>query len=219
MPKILRRTLLISITNYIIFVFIYYTVCVIINIISGNKLDIEKDNIIYVSIIFSGLYDNCIPDYIFIAPFSKAGRINLQKKLFFYNLFAKWIITSAFIMFPKIINAAGRNGFHNPGLYIFESTVIYLLLFITGHLRYFYLINKINFTFTGIFMYIFALPAFSFIFFLITEDIYNTSSYALMAVMGILIVIISLYYYRKHFKNMLEFYSDYELSTQIKDVK
>lgn len=211
MPKILRRTLLTSITNYIIFVFFYYTTCTIINIISGNKLQIEKENIMYVSIIVSGLYGNCIPDYIFIAPFSKAGRIRLQKKLFFYNLFAKWIITSAFIMLPKTITAAGSSRLHNTWIYIFEITVIYLLLFIAGHLRYFYLINKINFTLT----YIFALLAFSFILFLITEDIYNTSSYILMAVMGILITIISLYYYKKHFKNMLEFYSDYELRTQI----
>lgn len=211
MPKILRRTLLTSITNYIIFVFFYYTACTIINIISGNKLQIEKENIMYVSIIVSGLYDNCIPDYIFIAPFSKAGRISLQKKLFFYNLFAKWIITSAFIMLPKTITAVGSSRLHNTWIYIFEITVIYLLLFIAGHLRYFYLINKINFTLT----YIFALLAFSFILFLITEDIYNTSSYILMVVMGILIAIISLYYYKKHFKNMLEFYSDYELRTQI----
>ena len=169
----------------------------------------------YVSIIVSELYDNCIPDYIFIAPFSKAGRISLQKKLFFYNIFARWIITSAFIMLPKPLSAAGSNILHNPVVDILEITVIYLLLFITGHLRYFYLINKINFTLTGIFTY-FALPAFSFIFFLITEDMCNTSSYVLMAVMGILITVISLYYYRKHFKNMLEFYSGYELRTQAK---
>lgn len=216
MPKILQRTLLTSIINFLIFSFFYYITCIIINIIAGNKLDIQEENLMFIAIIVSELYDNRIPDYIFIAPFSRAGRIKLQRKLFFYNLLARWIIISAFTIFPKIITGTGSDGFHNLGLYIFEITVIYLLLFITGHLRYSHLMNKINFTLTGVFIYIFALPASSFIFFLITEDIYNTSSYTFMAVMGILIAVISLYYYKKHFNNMLEFYSDYELITQIK---
>lgn len=213
MPKILQRTLLTSIINYIIFVFFYYISFTIINIITENNLDIQKENIMCLLIIFTELYDNYMPDYIFIAPFSKSGRINLQKKLFFYNLFAKWIITSVFIISPQIITIPVINSFHNLVRYILEIIVIYLLLFIIGHLRYIYLINKINFIFTGIFMYIFILPAVSSIFFLITK---YTSYYILMVVIAIVIAAISLYYYKKHFKNMLEFYSDYELITQIK---
>lgn len=218
MPKILQKTLLTSIINFIICIFIYYTTFTVINILSGYIFDTGEDIMVFVLLIISELSDTRIPSYIFIAPFSKSDRINLQKKLFLYNTFARWFITSAFILLPKIILTSGNKVILSSGKYIFEMAIIYFLIFIAGHLRYFYLINKINFTFTGLSLYIFTILVFPFSLYIITEDISSTGYYILMAVTGICTILISLYCYKKHFKSMLEFYSDYELSAQIKNI-
>lgn len=216
MPKILQRTLLTLIIRYSIYILLYYLLYVITSIIIGSKHNFwsEKDIMIFFIIIILEFFDTSIPDYIFIAPFSQKERIELQKKLFLYSHFAIWVITSVFITFPGLITAAADNNLQNIFKYIFEVIILYPMIFTAGHLKYFNLLNKKYFTFTMVSVDIFMSIGFSVIAAIIMENTINTYDYILMAVIGVLILFVSLYCYKKHFKNMLEFYSDYETRTE-----
>ncbi|MFG6395559.1 MAG: hypothetical protein K1W24_15495 [Lachnospiraceae bacterium] len=218
MPKILQRTLLTLITKYSIYILLYYLVYIITCIITGNKHNFleEKDIMIFMFIIFLEFFDTSIPDYIFIAPFSKEERIGLQKKLFLYSHFIIWIIISAFISLPGLITAAINGNLQNIFKYIFEIAVIYPMIFTAGHFRYFNMLNKNHFTFTIVSIDTFILIGSSVTAAIMMENTIGMPDYILMAVIGVLAIFVSLYCCKKHFKNMLEFYSDYETRTEQK---
>lgn len=218
MPKILQRTLLTLIINYSFYILLYYLAYIITSIITESKYNLwsEKDIMIFFLIIILEFFDTSIPDYIFIAPFSRKERIELQKKLFLYSHFAIWIITSAFIVFPGLITAVSDKNLQNIFKYIFEIAMIYPMVFTAGHLRYFNLLNKKNFTFITVLIDTFILIGSSVTTAIMMENTISTYDYILMAVIGVITLFVSLYCYKKHFKNMLEFYSDYEARTEQK---
>ena len=117
MPKILQRTLLMSIANYLFSISFYYIAFIIASIVSSNKFGILENrySAIFFFIFALEFYYTRIPDYIFIAPFSRNERMLLQKKLFLYNLFATWIITSVIIVLPDLITSIIKNNIYNLG--------------------------------------------------------------------------------------------------------
>lgn len=219
MPKILRRDLLKSIISFTGSMFLYYTIFAITNIVLRSKYNFlgDRELVLFFFIIVSGFFNTTVPDYIFIAPFSKKERIKLQKKLFLYSHLATWIITSAFISFPELIISIINRNLYDTFKYLFEILIIYFLLFAAGHFTYFNLLNKKNFTFTGIAIDIIVLLESSVLTVIIVENPPGAAVYITMAVTFIIAILVSLYCYKKHFQNMLEFYSDYETRTQQKE--
>ncbi len=218
MPKILQRTLLKSIINYTGSMFLYYIVFAITNIIFRSRYNFlgDRELVLFFFILIAGFLNTAIPDYIFIAPFSRKERIQLQKKLFLYSHFATWGITSAFISFPELIMSVINRNLYDIGKYLFEITIMYFLLFVAGYSSYFNLLNKKNFTFTGIAINIIVLLESSVLAAVIIEGSSGTVIYITMAAVFIIAILSALYCYKKHFQNMLEFYSDYETSMQKK---
>ena len=78
------------------------------------------------------------------------------------------------------------------------------------------MLNKKNFTFTGIAINIIVLLESSVLAAVIIEGSSGTVIYITMAAVFIIAILSALYCYKKHFQNMLEFYSDYETSMQKK---
>lgn len=221
MPKILQRTLLISAANYLCYIFFYYIAFTIASIALNNKLEVIENMYYPFSFFIFALefYDTKIPDYIFIAPFSKSERIALQKKLFLYNHFTIWIITSAIVVSPELITSIINRSIYNLGKSIFVITVTYFLLFAAGHFKYFNLLNRKNYKFTGLLINIIILADSSITASIVTETNPGIFTYIIAVVIVISAVLVSLYCYKKHFKNMLEFYSDYELRIQNNNYK
>ena len=221
MPKILQRTLLMSIANYLFSISFYYIAFIIASIVSSNKFGILENrySAIFFFIFALEFYYTRIPDYIFIAPFSRNERMLLQKKLFLYNLFATWIITLVIIVLPDLITSIIKNNIYNLGKSVFIIVVIYSLLFVAGHFKYFNLINKKNYKLTGVLTYTFILADSSVIAAIAIDADTGIFTYIITGVTGISAIIVSLYYYKKHFKNMLEFYSDYEFKIQYNNYK
>lgn len=221
MPKILQRTLLISIANYFCYISFYYIAFTIASIALNNKLGILENrySAIFFFIFALEFYDTKIPDYIFIAPFSRNERILLQKKLFLYNHFATWIISSVIIVLPDLITSIIKNNIYNLGKSVFIIVIIYFLLFAAGHFKYFNLINKRNYKFTGLLTDIFIIADSSILAAISIDAGTGMFTYIITGATGISAIIVSLYCYKKHFKNMLEFYSDYELKIQYNNYK
>lgn len=134
-----------------------------------------------------------------------------------YSHLATWIITSAFISFPELIISIINRNLYDTFKYLFEILIIYFLLFAAGHFTYFNLLNKKNFTFTGIAIDIIVLLESSVLAVIIVENPPGAAVYITMAVTFIIAILVSLYCYKKHFQNMMEFYSDYETRTQQKE--
>ena len=78
------------------------------------------------------------------------------------------------------------------------------------------MLNKNHFTFTIVSIDTFILIGSSVTAAIMMENTIGMPDYILMAIIGVLAIFVSLYCYKKHFKNMLEFYSDYETRTEQK---
>lgn len=221
MPKILQRTLLISVVSYSCSIFFYYIVYIATRLALNYKSGFLENrySAIFFFIFALEFYNTRIPDYMFIAPFSKSERIKLQKKLFLYNHFASWIITSALTAFPELVSSIINRNIYNLFKSLFVIAVIYFLLFVAGHFKYFNLVNKRNYTFTGLLTNIIILADSSATAAIVTETNPGTFTYIITFITGISVILISLYCYKKHFKNMLRFYCDYELRIQHNDYK
>lgn len=221
MPKILQRTLLISIISYLAYISLYYIAFIITGIAINNKSGILENrySAIFFFILTLNFYDTKFPDYIFIAPFSRNERILLQKKLFLYNHLATWIITSAVIVLPDLIISITNKDIYSLGKFVFITAVIYFLLFAAGHFKYFNLINRKNYKSTGLLTDIVILADSSAIAAITTDTGAGIFTHIITIVTGISAIIVALYCYKKHFKNMLVFYSDYELRIQYNNYK
>ncbi|MCI9079943.1 MAG: hypothetical protein HFH68_13675 [Lachnospiraceae bacterium] len=221
MPKILQRTLLISIANYLCYISFYYIASTIVSIALNDKLGFIENR--YSSIFFfifaSEFYDTKIPDYIFIAPFSKSERMAMQKKLFLYNHLAAWTITSIVIVSPELIASIINMNIYNFGKSVFVILVIYFLLFTAGHFKYFNLLNRKNYKCTGLLTDTIILIDSSITAAIATETAPGMFTYIIAGAIAISAILDSLYCYKKHFRNMLEFYSDYELRIQNNNYK
>lgn len=221
MPKILQRTLLISIANYLCFISFYYIAFIIASLALNKEIEFLEDS--YYAIFFFvfalEFYDTKIPDYIFIAPFSKGERMLLQKKLFLYNHFATWVITSVIVVFPELITSIISRNIYSFCQSVFVIIIIYFLLFAAGHFKYFNLVNKKNYKFTGLLTDAVIIADSSIVAAISIDADTGMFTYIIAVVTGISAIIVSLYCYRKHFKNMLEFYSDYELKIQYNNYK
>jgi len=225
MPKILQKKFLSEICKFLLFSVICYIIAIPICIYAGKKpfagpgyfngLEYTYTSLIYYNMFFFYLdyLDGRLPDYIFIAPFSLKERMAMHKKFFFYSIIAKWAIAVVFVLVPYLAEYAVYGILQAYIKSIFIMLTIFYILFVSGFYKYFNTTSYMHGTILA-FQELLILALSEAV--IITRQL-HTAGYILLAITSIISIAAILYYYFKHYGAMCRYYSDYELSMQLKD--
>ena len=223
MPKLLRKNIWKSMVNIILLWLLVYIVMAAVKVFMGEYSDqymqedfflSVQDNIGFLVIIVlyssSALVGPALPDYIFIAPFSLEDRKDMIKKFFITNMLVEFLCLSILFSVSDLIRFIR---YHNPQILVaclIQVIVLFGIIYILSYLKYFRECNVASEIWVIIVSTLWEG--------ILTGVLEEKSKFVLqekmllllMVISVILTVILVVYYYVRHFKAMVDYYSDYE---------
>lgn len=225
MPKLLRKNIWKSVVNIILLWLLVYIIMAAIKIFMGeydNQYTQEdfflrvQDGTGLAMIIAlygcSALVGPALPDYIFIAPFSLNDRKDLIKRFFTINMLMDFLCLSILFAASDLIKFIR---YHNSQILVaclVQEIVLFGIIYILSYLKYFRECNVaseigvivVSTLWEGMLAGILDEKSE----FVLQEKLL----FLFMVISVILTVVLVVYYYVKHFKAMIDYYSDYEVS-------
>ena len=222
MPKLLRKNIWKSMVNIILLWLLVYIVMAAIKISMGEYanqytqedffLRVQDGTGLAMIIALYGCYalvGPALPDYIFIAPFSLNDRKYLIKRFFTINMLMDFLCLSILFAASDLIKFIH---YHNSQILLaclIQEIVLFGIVYILSYLKYFRECNVaseigvivVSTLWEGMLAGILDEKSE----FVLQEGI------LFMVISVILTVVLVVYYYVKHFKAMIDYYSDYEV--------
>lgn len=225
MPKLLRRNIWKSIVNIIFVWLIIYIVMAIIKIFMG-----ELDNqytwvdffirvqdgtgfaLVIVLYCSSALVGPVLPDYIFIAPFSLKDRRDLIKKFFMINMLMGFLCLGILFSVFDLIKFFCCHNYQILVACLVQEVILFGILYIFSYLKYFRECNVAS----EIGVIVISTLWESMLAGILDKNsefvLQEKLLFLFMVISVILTVILVAYYYVRHFKAMVDYFSDYEVS-------
>ena len=225
MPKLLRKNIWKSMVNIILLWLLVYIVMTAVKILMGEYnnqytwadfLLRVQDGTGFAMIIAlygcSALIGPALPDYIFIAPFSLKDRKDLIKRFFTLNMLMEFLCLSILFSVSDLIKFIRC---HNPQILVaclIQGIVLFGIMYILSYLKYFRECNVASELWVIIISTLWEG--------MLAGNLDENSEFVLqekmlflfMVISVILTVVLVAYYYVRHFRAMIDYYSDYEVS-------
>lgn len=225
MPKLLRKNIWKSMVNIILLWLLIYIVMAAVKILMGEYnnqytqedffLRVQDGTGFFMIMVLYGcfaLIGPALPDYIFIAPFSLKDRKDLIKRFFTLNMLIDFLCLSILFAASDLVKFIRCHNSQILVACLVQEIVLFGILYILSYLKYFRECNVaseigvilVSTLWEGMLAGILDENSE----FVLQEELL----FLFMVISVILTVILVAYYYVRHFKAMIDYYSDYEVS-------